>query len=82
MEKLYTSKIFSKMAGGRMHTPHPTPLATSYKNHQESGISQSLVTINFVLFHQNAESKGGEGGHGTIPTLPPKHALDSTPSIS
>ena len=40
MEKLYTSKTFLKMAGGRMHTPHPTPLdptlATSYRNHQNS----------------------------------------------
>ena len=40
MEKLYTSKTFSKMAGGRMHTSHPTPLdpplAISYKNHQKS----------------------------------------------
>ena len=26
MEKLYTSKTFLKMAGGRMHTPHATPL--------------------------------------------------------
>ena len=26
MEKLYTSKTFLKMAGGRIHTPHPTPL--------------------------------------------------------
>ena len=25
MKKLYTSKTFLKMAGGRMHTPHPTP---------------------------------------------------------
>ena len=25
MEKLHTSKVFLKMAGGRMHTPHPTP---------------------------------------------------------
>ena len=40
MEKLYISKTFSKMAGGRMHTPHPTPLnpplAISYKNHQKT----------------------------------------------
>ena len=39
-EQLYTSKTFLKMAGGRMHTPHPTPLepflAISYRNHQES----------------------------------------------
>ena len=25
IEKLYTSTTFSKMAGGKMHTPHPTP---------------------------------------------------------
>ena len=24
MEKLYTSKTFLKMAGGKWHTPHPT----------------------------------------------------------
>ena len=39
-EKLYTSKIFPKMAGGRMHIPDPIPvdplLAMSYKNHQKS----------------------------------------------
>ena len=39
MEKLYTSKTFSKMAGGRRHTPHTTsldpPLAISYRNHQK-----------------------------------------------
>ena len=26
MEKLYTSEVFLKMAGGRMHTFHPTSL--------------------------------------------------------
>ena len=35
-----TSKAFLKMAGGRMHTPHPTPLypplAISCRNHQKS----------------------------------------------
>ena len=40
MEKLYTSKTFLKMADGRMHIPHPTPLdppvAISYRNHQKS----------------------------------------------
>ena len=40
MEKLYKSKAFLKMAGGKMHTPHPTPLdpplAISYKNHQKN----------------------------------------------
>ena len=36
MEQLYTSKTFLKMAGGRMYTPHPTPLAISYRNHEKS----------------------------------------------
>ena len=42
MEKLYrpSSKTFLKMADGRMHNPHPTPLdpplAISYRNHQKS----------------------------------------------
>ena len=40
MEKLYASKAFLKMTGGRMHTPHPTPLypplAISYRNYQKS----------------------------------------------
>ena len=55
MEKLYTSKTFLKMAGGGMHTPHPTPRsAPGHKLQQpskESGIFQSLGTINFVLFY-------------------------------
>ena len=40
MEKLYASKAFLKMADGKMHTSHPTPLdpplAISYRNHQKS----------------------------------------------
>ena len=40
MEKLYTSKTFLRMAGGRMHIPHPTPLdsllAISYRIHQKN----------------------------------------------
>ena len=40
MKKLYTSKTLLKMAGGRMDTPHPTPLdpplAISYGNHQKN----------------------------------------------
>ena len=40
MEKLYASKTFLRMAGGRMHTPYPipldTPLAISHRNHQKS----------------------------------------------
>ena len=40
MEKLYSSKAFLKMAGGKMHTPYPPPLyplqAISHGNHQKS----------------------------------------------
>ena len=48
-------KIFLKMAGGRMHNPHPTSPASA-SNHKlqkpskESGIFQSLGTI-IVLFY-------------------------------
>ena len=38
MEKLYTLKIFLKMAGGRMHIPHPTPGHKLQKPSKESGI--------------------------------------------
>ena len=72
MEKLYISKAFLKMADGRMHAPHPTPLypplAISYRNHQKSlaYFSHLIITISsFVLFYQKAESKGGRG-HGPI----------------
>ena len=56
MEKLHISKAFLKMAGGRMHTPHPTPPVSASGNKpqkpsKESGIFQSLGTIHFVLFN-------------------------------
>ena len=67
MEKLYASKAkFLKMAGGRMHAPHPTPLypplAISYRTSKEPGIYQSLGTINFVLFLLKGRVKKGGGG--------------------
>ena len=57
MEKLHTSKTFSKLAGGRMHTPHPNPLdppvVISYRNHQKSLVYfiHLIGTIGFVLFY-------------------------------
>ena len=55
MEKLYTSKAFSKMAGARRHiSSYPTVSAPGHKlqkTSKESGIIQSLGTINFVNFH-------------------------------
>ena len=58
MEKLYASKTFLEMAGGRMHTTYPTPLDPTLVNghklqqpSKESGVFQSLGTINFVCFY-------------------------------
>ena len=65
MEKLYISKAFLKMASGRLHAPHPTHKLQ--KPSKESGIFQSLGTINFVLFTERQSQKGGGGGgHGPI----------------
>ena len=56
MEKMYPSKTFLKMAGGRMHIPDPIPLdpplAISYKNcHKSLAYFSHLAvgTINFLL---------------------------------
>ena len=53
-----------KMAGGRMHAPHPTlpvsaPDLKLQKQLKESGIFQSLGTINFVLFTNKSRIKEG-----------------------
>ena len=62
MEKLYTSKTFLKMAGGRMHTPHPTlldpPLAISCRNHQNSLVYfSSLAPLILFFFNKKAVKK-------------------------
>ena len=70
MEKLYTSKAFLKMAGGKMHTPHPTPLdpslAISYRNHQKSLAYFSHLAPLILFFFAKKQSQ--KGGHG--PMLP------------
>ena len=76
MEKLYASKTFLKMAGGRMHAPHPTrldlPLTKSYRNHQKNltYFSHLAPLVLFVLLKAEGRVKGGGGGggggHGTI----------------
>ena len=76
MEKLYTgtSKNFSKMAGKKMHTLHPTlwirpwPLAT--KPSKESGILQSLGTIILFFFTKRQSQK-----RGTWHNAPPLNTL-------
>ena len=88
MEKLYrpTSNIFSKMAVQRRHTPHPTPwirpIHKLQKLSKESGIFQSLGTINFVFFLLKDRVKRIGPGGGWHNAHPPYFASDSTPSIS
>ena len=61
MKKLYTSKTFLKMAGGRTHTIHLTPgSAPGYKLQKpshEPGIFQSLGTISFILMNRPFQCK-------------------------
>ena len=72
MEKLYTSKTFPKMAGGRRHTPHPSPLdlplAISYKNHQISLAHFSHLKFCYLLLKDRDKRGGPRGGVG--PMLP------------
>ena len=84
MEKLYTSKTFSIMAGGRRHTSDPTPLdpplAISYKSHQISPAYFSRLAPLVLLFvTKNRVKRGGPGGGGAQCT-PSKYAPDSTSS--
>ena len=62
MEKLYTLKAFLKMAGGRMHTPHPTPQAISYRNHQKSLAYFSHLAPLILFFFTKRQSQKKEGG--------------------
>ena len=83
MEKLYTSKAFLKMAGGRMHTPHPTslypPKAISYRNHQKSLAYFSHLAPLILFFLLKGRVK--RGNHGTMLPLPPKYAPGSANTI-
>ena len=57
-------KTFLKMAGGRMHTPHSTYLAISYKNHQKSVAYFSQLAPLILLFF--TEMQNQKGSHGTM----------------
>ena len=78
MKKLYTSKPFLKMAGGRMHTSHlnslDPSLAKSYKNHQKilTYFSHFAPLVLFFLTEKQSQKKGG--GHGTM-SPPPLNTL-------
>ena len=60
MEKLYTSKTFLKMAGGRMHTPHPDLLTISHRNHQKSlAYLSHLAPLILFIFTKRQSQRGG-----------------------
>ena len=63
------------MAGGRMHTPHPTPLdpllAIDYRNHQKSlAYFSNLTPLILFYFTKKQSQKGGMAQ--SFP--PPEHA--------
>ena len=71
MEKLHTSQTFSKMAGGRMHTPHPTPVdppLISYKNHEKNLAYFSHMAPLVLFFLLKGRVK--RGGRGTTSPSP------------
>ena len=78
MKKLYTSKTFLKMAGGRIHTFHSNPLGTLlaliYGNHQKNLAYFCLLAQLILFFFTKRQSQMGRGGHGTMLTPPPKYA--------
>ena len=65
MEKLYASKTFLKMAGGRKHVSHPTPLDSpltiSYRNHQKNleYFSHLAPLVLFFLLKSRVKRGGG-----------------------
>ena len=76
MEKFYTSKTFLKVCGGRMHTPHPTPLdpplSISYRNHQQSlAYFSHLVPLGLFFFTKKGRVKRGAWLNAPLNTLLP-----------
>ena len=70
MEKVYTSKTCLKMAGEKMHTPHPTPpdppLAISYRTHQKS-LTYFSHLASLILFFLKDRVKKGWAWHNAPP---------------
>ena len=44
MKKLYTSKTFLEMAGGRMDTPHPTPIDPGARQFDADDLTRTNLT--------------------------------------
>ena len=68
------SKTFLKMAGGKMHTLHPTPLsppqAISYRNHHKTLAYFSHMAPLILFFFIKKQSQGGGERHGPMPSFP------------
>ena len=75
MEKLYTSKTFSKWLVGECMPLILAPGHKLQKPSKESGLFQSLGTINFVFFFTKRRSQKRWGARHNAP---PKYALVST----
>ena len=58
-----------------MHTPHRTPQAISYRNHQKS-LAYFSHLAQLILFISTKRQSQKEGKHGTMHS--PKYALVST----
>ena len=76
MEKLCVSTTFLKMAGGRMHIPHPTPLDSpltiSYRNHQKNLAYFSHLTPLVLFFLLKGRVKRGTWHNGPLPKYSPE----------
>ena len=63
--KIVCTKTFLKMAGGRMHIPHPTPLdpplAISCRNHQKSLAYFNHLASLILFFFTKMQSQNGGG---------------------
>ena len=75
MEKLYTSKTFSKWLVGECMPLILAPGHKLQKQSKESGLFQSLGTINFFFLLKGGVKRGG--GKAQCPSTP-KYALVST----
>ena len=68
--KIVYIKNFSKMAFERMHTPHATPMAISYRNHQKSlAYFSHLAPLILFLFTKRPRISGRGGGACILHTL-------------
>ena len=73
MHKLHTSKTFLKMVGGKMYSlplilpPGSVSDHKQQKPSKESGLFQSLSTINFVFLLKDRVKRGGHGQPCSVP---------------